>query len=84
MPTPTTRSLNRPHVEDTTALVKAARIAALADARKNGWLEQHSYQEIANILDHVNRSTIQRNLDAIDRFEQLRIQFLARLENLKP
>ncbi len=84
MPAPMTRKPSRPHIEDTVALVKAARIAALAEARKNGWLEQRTYQEIANVLDGVNRSTIQRNLDAIGRFEQLRSQFLTRLENLKP
>lgn len=82
MPTP--RKPNRPRTEDTIPLIKAARIAALAEARRAGWLDGHSYQDIANTLDGVNRSTIQRNLDAIDRFEQLRTQFLARLANLKP
>jgi DNA-binding MarR family transcriptional regulator len=61
---------------------RVARLAALLEARKHGWLEGKTFQEIGDLLG-VNRSTIMRNLRELDEYEQSTGEFLSRLENLK-
>lgn len=73
--------MNRPKYPDLTT-IRLARLAALLEARRRGWLKDHTLQEIADLLE-VNRSTIMRNLRDLDEFDQAVRDYLTRLENLK-
>lgn len=57
-----------------------ARIIALRRARRYGWLQGRTLQDIADAVD-VNRSTILRNLREMDCIDQLAQDFT---EKLKP
>jgi len=56
----------------------AARVIALYRARRMGWLDGKTLQEIATPLG-VNRSTIMRNIRDLDQVDQLAEEYLEAL-----
>ncbi len=58
-------------------VVHVARTIALSQARRHGWLEGMSLQEVANRLGNNNhRATILRNLRSLDKIEELANQYI--------
>jgi DNA-binding IclR family transcriptional regulator len=63
---------------DIKSLNHVARVIALQRARRMGWLEGRSLQEIGAELG-VNRSTVMRNLRDLDEIEALAEEYLTAL-----